>query len=71
MLVFTDGIEEHKSPVEREEFGYERIVPLCETHGNLHPNQLIEEIVKAADEFRPELPREDDFTFVGIRWTPK
>jgi len=70
-LIFTDGIEEHKSPIEREEFGYERIIPICEAHGNLHPDQLISELVKAADEFRPELPREDDFTFVGIRWIPK
>ncbi|MBF0351360.1 MAG: fused response regulator/phosphatase [SAR324 cluster bacterium] len=70
LLVFTDGLEEHKN-AEREEFGYERILATCAEYGDLPPQQFIENIVKTADAFRPDLPREDDFTFVNIRWTPQ
>ncbi len=70
LFMFTDGIEEHKNAT-REEFGYERIIPVCEEHGDKSPNEFIEALVEAADDFRPDLPREDDFTFAIVRWDPR
>lgn len=67
LLLFTDGIEEHKNEV-REEFGIERITSACENFCNNNPQNLIHKVVKVADDFRPNLPREDDFTLIGIRW---
>lgn len=67
LFLFTDGIEEHKDP-DREEFGYERIFEVCNEHGDKSPQEFIDELVKVADQFREGLPREDDFTFVVLRW---
>lgn len=67
LLLFTDGIEEHRN-LNREQFGYSRILEVCERHAQESPQQLINGIVKEANAFRPNLPREDDFTFIGIRW---
>ncbi|MGK5094748.1 PP2C family protein-serine/threonine phosphatase [Deltaproteobacteria bacterium TL4] len=69
LILFTDGIEEHKDE-NRVEFGYEGITPVLEAFGDQQPQVLIDELVKAADAFRPTLPREDDFTFVCLRWRP-
>ena len=68
--MFTDGIEEQKNK-NREEFGYERIIEAYQEHCSKSPQELITEIVTAADEFREDLSRGDDFTFVSLRWTPK
>lgn len=70
LILFTDGIEEQKNK-NREEFGYERIIEAYKEHCNRSPQELITEIVAAADEFREDLSRGDDFTFVSLRWTPK
>ncbi len=67
VFMFTDGIEEHKNE-KREEFGYERILQTCEEHGHEPSQQFIDALVKKANEYRKDLPREDDFTFVAIRW---
>lgn len=69
LFMFTDGIEEHKD-AQRNEYGYERILKTMEDHGHLAPNQFIKALVADADNFREGLPREDDFTFVALRWRP-
>ncbi|MBF0286733.1 MAG: SpoIIE family protein phosphatase [SAR324 cluster bacterium] len=69
IFMFTDGIEEHKNE-KREEFGYGRILAACEEHGHEPTQQFIEKLIQQANEYRGNLPREDDFTCVAMRWKP-
>jgi sigma-B regulation protein RsbU (phosphoserine phosphatase) len=69
-LLFSDGVTETRN-TEGDLFGEERLIEAVETFCSLGPTILVQQIRKAADEFRGEAPQADDFSCVALRLGPK
>jgi sigma-B regulation protein RsbU (phosphoserine phosphatase) len=66
VVFYTDGIVEAKN-VDGELFGFERLEALVGEQGALPPQQLIERIVAAVNEFAGARAQHDDMTIVALR----
>ena len=66
LVGFTDGISEAMNPAE-EEWGEERMIEALKTCDQLRAAEIIERIVKAADEFAAGAKQHDDMTLVIVR----
>ncbi|MBK9713480.1 MAG: GAF domain-containing protein [Kouleothrix sp.] len=66
LLFYTDGIVEAKDSA-RALFGFERLEAILRDHGDSTPQQLIELIVAAVEQFAGSAPQHDDMTLVALR----
>ncbi len=66
ILAYTDGVNEATNARE-EEFGEERLYELVKSQNNRSVNVIIEEVLKAINEFSAGQPQADDVTMLGIR----
>lgn len=66
LVAFTDGITEAMNAAD-EEWGEERLVEVLLPHRMLPPRQLIDRLMRAADEFVDAAPQHDDMTLVVMR----
>jgi serine phosphatase RsbU (regulator of sigma subunit) len=51
----------------REMFEYDRVGEVFATCGHLHPQGVIDVLVRAAETWREDRPLNDDITFVVLR----
>ena len=67
IFVYTDGVPE-SSNVNNELFGTERMLQALNAHPDAAPEQLLENVHKAADDFAGEAPQFDDLTMLCVRY---
>jgi len=65
LLIFTDGIIEAHSPLD-EEFGTERVVDLCACRPADSADTMVNQVVRAVENFRRPLPQQDDITVLAL-----
>ncbi len=66
LVVFTDGIPEAINNQD-EPFGSDRLTQCVQNCRDRSPEELIESIVRAVDEFIGDVPRSDDITLLVLR----
>lgn len=66
ILLFTDGIAEATSP-RGEQFGNDRIFQIVRRYADQPPAEILQEIEKAAIEFRGNRPIDDDVTILMLK----
>ena len=65
LLIFTDGIIEAHSPLD-EEFGTDRVVDLCARRTADSADTMVNQVVRAVENFRRPLPQQDDITVFAL-----
>jgi serine phosphatase RsbU (regulator of sigma subunit) len=66
LLFYTDGIVEAQD-YNHTLFGFERLEELVSRYGDLPPDELIERVIRAIEQFTGSAPQHDDMTIVAIR----
>jgi sigma-B regulation protein RsbU (phosphoserine phosphatase) len=66
LVLYTDGVSEAENPAE-EEWGEDALAATARACVALPPNDTIQRIMKAADEFAAGAPQHDDMTLVIAR----
>jgi len=66
LVGFTDGISEAMNP-EDEEWGEERMAEAVRACLGLHPKEVVERVLAAADAFARGAKQHDDMTLVVVR----
>jgi sigma-B regulation protein RsbU (phosphoserine phosphatase) len=66
LVFYTDGIVEAQNS-DRELFGFERLEALVRAEGHLPPQQLIERVLAAIEDFIGPVPQHDDMTLVVLQ----
>jgi serine phosphatase RsbU (regulator of sigma subunit) len=66
LLFYTDGIVEAQNH-RHELFGFERLEALLREHGALPPDELIDRVIRAIEQFSGSAPQHDDMTIMAIR----
>jgi len=67
MLLYTDGITEAKN-YKKEEFGYERLKELLETHSDKNPEEMKKAIIKELYDFSENEDLNDDYTLIIVKF---
>ena len=65
-MFMTDGIVELFN-AEKEMFDYDRVRDLFREVASESPQQIIDHIVKAGEEWRGDMPQNDDITFMVLK----
>jgi serine phosphatase RsbU (regulator of sigma subunit) len=66
LLAFTDGISEAMNASE-DEWGEDRMIAEAQAHADLHAEELLQRLFRAADAFAAGAPQHDDMTIVVLR----
>jgi ligand-binding sensor domain-containing protein/serine phosphatase RsbU (regulator of sigma subunit) len=66
ILLLTDGLPEQMNPQE-EMFDYPRVRKFLSENIENSPNEIIEKLIKAGDDWMKDRDQDDDITFVVIR----
>jgi serine phosphatase RsbU (regulator of sigma subunit)/dihydrofolate reductase len=66
LLAFTDGIIEATNASE-DEWGEDRMIAEAQAHADLHAEELLQRLFRAADTFAAGAPQHDDMTIVVLR----
>ncbi len=66
VLAFTDGISEATNAAE-DEWGEDRMIAEAQAHADLHAEELLQRLFRAADAFAASAPQHDDMTLVVLR----
>ncbi|HEY1527280.1 MAG TPA: SpoIIE family protein phosphatase [Candidatus Angelobacter sp.] len=66
LLAFTDGISEAMNASE-DEWGEARMIAEAQAHADLHAEELLQRLFRAADAFAAGAPQHDDMTIVVLR----
>jgi serine phosphatase RsbU (regulator of sigma subunit)/dihydrofolate reductase len=66
LLAFTDGISEAMNASE-DEWGEARMIAEAQAHADLHAEELLQRLFRAADAFAAGTPQHDDMTIVVLR----
>jgi serine phosphatase RsbU (regulator of sigma subunit) len=66
LLLYTDGIVEAQDHSQML-FGFERLEELLRIYGDLPPDQLIDRVIRAIEQFTGSAPQHDDMTMMAIR----
>jgi serine phosphatase RsbU (regulator of sigma subunit) len=67
IVFFTDGITEAR-PEGGEEFGYERLLDVCQHAGRGSAVEIRDAIISTIDKHMNHQPPEDDLTLIVIKW---
>ena len=67
IILFTDGVTEARNE-DGEEFQYERLAHVAETHAGKAPQELIRAIMRSVQEFTRESEALDDMTLLVLKW---
>lgn len=65
LLIYTDGVTEAEN-VKEEEFGFERLVNVMLQAAALGAERIVEDMLKALDEFVGEAQQADDITMIAL-----
>lgn len=66
LVLYTDGITDALNQSEKE-FGMERLAALIAAHGALSAQALLQQILRAVEEFSAGVPQFDDLTMVVLK----
>jgi serine phosphatase RsbU (regulator of sigma subunit)/dihydrofolate reductase len=66
LLAFTDGISEATNASE-DEWGETRMIAEAQAHADLHAEELLQRLFRAADAFAAGAPQHDDMTLLVMR----
>jgi sigma-B regulation protein RsbU (phosphoserine phosphatase) len=73
IFLYTDGLNEAEN-IDHGQFGEERMLDVARkmsAKGNVSPEQLIKQMVKAVHDFVGEAEQSDDLTMMTIQYNPK
>jgi serine phosphatase RsbU (regulator of sigma subunit)/ligand-binding sensor domain-containing protein len=68
LLMFTDGLPELFNE-SNQMFGYDRLKQLFHKNANMCPDDLIQQLVKAGEQWLSDKPQDDDITFAVLQIT--